>query len=114
MCKPILEGVTGGVVGLGAVADNAGDGAQHYEEVQVAWEAVVEVPGALDFGARCGGPLSIGHVFEVGIVEDHGGLNEALDWGHSIGDFGNGCFQGRGVDSVTSERYCTDAEGFEV
>ena len=51
--ESVLEGVAGGIVGLGGIAHDAGEGGEHDEEVErggAGGEVVMEVLGAMDFG----------------------------------------------------------------
>lgn len=69
--KVVEEAVGGGVGGLAAVADHAGDGGEHDEEVErvlLGEEGVVEVPGAGEFGLYDGVPVGECGVFEEDVL----------------------------------------------
>ena len=68
--KCVLVVVAGGVVGLGGGAEDAADGGEEGEEVEVdvMVERVVQVPGPTNLAVGAGGPILVGHVFEDGVL----------------------------------------------
>ena len=110
----VLVGVGGGVVGLAAVAGDADEGGEHDEEIEVGRETGVQVPAALDFGARDGLPVVGGHVFKGRVLEVHGALDDAADWGMVGSADGDGLLELVQVADIALVYADLDTLGFEI
>ena len=78
MGQSILECAARGVVGLSAVAEDAGKGAQQDEEVNIR-ERVAEVLASLDFGQSASSPVVVRHVGEECVPQNRRALEDAAD-----------------------------------
>ncbi len=80
MGEGVEIGVRGGVVALGGIAEDAGDGREEDERVERAvLRGVVEVPRAVGLGLEHGGHAGGSQVHDRGVVDGHGEVENALE-----------------------------------